>query len=304
VRAARREPPDKLEQVEVAGRDQVVAALAVEAEHLDRPPPDAGDRAQAPPGALVVGSAQVSAPGRDLVRGAAQRDRPPRGQVVALQQGGRGARDPRRRGEVAQARRRAPPAEAEHDAPLDRDGAREVDELLGDRPRERLERVGAAADPQPRPGAHGHADQRVAPEAVVEGPQVVVDPEGEAHAVDRLDGGVPVRGARAEQDLVAAGLRDAHDDRFVADVDEALEDAAATAQDAVRRPAGKAERPSRAHGLPDLGHAGGLYARGPTAAAAEPARCGIGAPRAAAAPDARYRSAAGTVGRTANRACG
>jgi len=112
VRAARREPPDELEQVEVAGGDEVVSALAVEAEHLDRPPPDARDRPQAPPGALVVGGAQVRAPRRDLVRGAAQRDRPARGEVEALEQGGRGARDPGGRGEVAQAGRGAPPAEA------------------------------------------------------------------------------------------------------------------------------------------------------------------------------------------------
>ena len=39
----------------------VVAALAVQREHLDRPAPDAGDRAQPPPAALVVGRAQVDA---------------------------------------------------------------------------------------------------------------------------------------------------------------------------------------------------------------------------------------------------
>jgi len=254
VRVARLQPRDELDEVEVAGRDEVVTALAVEAEHLDRPAPDARDRAQPPPAVLVVGGEQVRAARGDLARGAPQRERAAGGEVEALQQRRRRPRQGRGIRQVAQPRRGATAAETEDDPALDLDGPREFDELLGDGPRERLERVGPAVDPQPRPQAHRRPDERVAPEAVVERAQVVVDAEREAHPHDRLLRGGAVVRAGAEEDLVGGDLGDAHDRGLALDVDEPFEDPAVSPQDAVARAAGEAEDPARADGLADLGH--------------------------------------------------
>ena len=122
----------------------------MQGEHLDRPRADAGDRAQPRPAALVVGRAQVGAPGGDLARGPAQRQRAARGEVERLQaRRGRRPASVARRRQVAQPGARAASGPCvQHDPPLDRRGALELDQLLADRPRQRLERVGAPAHAQ------------------------------------------------------------------------------------------------------------------------------------------------------------
>ncbi len=87
----------------------------------------------------------------------------------------------------------------------------ELDELLADRPGQRLERVGTARRAQPRAAPQRRADQRVEPEALVERAQVVVDAEREAHPRDRLLGHAGVLGPGAEHDRVGARLRDSDD---------------------------------------------------------------------------------------------
>ena len=70
------EAADELEVAEVAGREPVVMPLPVVGEHLERPRADAGDRAQAAPAGHRVGGEEVDAAGRDLGRGAAEREGP------------------------------------------------------------------------------------------------------------------------------------------------------------------------------------------------------------------------------------
>jgi len=223
VRTAGGQAAGELGEVQVAGRELVVAALAVQREHLDRPAPDPGDRAQPAPAPLVVGGAQVHAAAGDLARGAAQRQRAAGGEVEALQQGGRRGGEAVGGGQVAQPGGGAPAAEPPHDPSLDRDRAVELDELLCDRPGQGLERVGPAVDAQPRPVAHRRADQRVRAEPLVERAQVVVEPEREAHPGDALLGLGAARRPGPEQHLVAGGLGDADDNRHAVDVHEALE---------------------------------------------------------------------------------
>src|SRR4051794_34828234 len=66
---------DELEVVQIAGRDHVVAALAVDGEDLDRPAPDRRDREQPPPGTLVVGALEVDPSRGDLPGDPHERDR-------------------------------------------------------------------------------------------------------------------------------------------------------------------------------------------------------------------------------------
>src|SRR5688572_27207954 len=54
MRRAGPQPALQLQEVQVARRQLVVAALAVQREHLQGPRPDPRDRAQTPPGTLVV----------------------------------------------------------------------------------------------------------------------------------------------------------------------------------------------------------------------------------------------------------
>jgi len=265
-RVAGQQAPDEPHVAEVGGGQLVVAALALERQHLDGPAADARDRAQPPPGAVVVGAAQVDAPGRDVARRVAQRQ----GTAVAEAAGlelGRGERGDRRRArDVAQPGACAARAVAPDDAPLDGRGAVELDELLADRPGQRLEGLGPAPDAQPRAGAHRAADERVAGEAGVELAQVVVDAEGEAQAPQRLVGRRARRRPGAEDHPVGGGLGGARDDALAADVEHALEDGPAAAQHAVAPAAGQAEGPGRADLGADLDHRdAALYAPAPTA---------------------------------------
>ena len=90
---------DELDVGQVAGGQDVVAALAVQREDRDRPGADAGDRAQPRPAALVVGGMEVDAARGDLARGLDQRQRPSRREVEGLQQ--RRRRRGERRGDWA-----------------------------------------------------------------------------------------------------------------------------------------------------------------------------------------------------------
>ena len=76
---------------------------------------------------------------------------------------------------------------------LDRDRALERDQLLGDRPGERLPRLGPPPHAQRRICAHRAADQRVVAEALVERPQVVVDAGARSASAAR-----PTRAASSE----------------------------------------------------------------------------------------------------------
>src|SRR5207302_7833742 len=79
---------------------------------------------------------------------------------------------------------RAAAAVAPCERALDAGGALRLDQLLGDRPGERLERLRAALRPDPRLASDDRAEQLIAPELRVERRQVVIEAEGEAHALD------------------------------------------------------------------------------------------------------------------------
>ena len=85
---------------------------------------------------------------------------------------------------------------AEDHPPLDGGRAAALDQLLGDRPGQGLPRLGAAPGTQPGLAPQDRAQQLVAPEALVEGRQVVVDAEGEAHPLDAGAGRVLARAPR------------------------------------------------------------------------------------------------------------
>src|SRR5438034_680777 len=78
------------------------------------------------------------------------------------------------------------------------------------------------------------ADERVEAEAVVERAQVVVDGDGEAHALDGFVGGVAVVGLRAEEDPVAGELAYADEGGLAFDAEQAREDLAAGAGQSVQ----------------------------------------------------------------------
>ena len=173
--AAAQPSPDEAQVDEIAGRELVVAALAVQGERLDRPAPDARDRQQAPPAALLVAGEQVQAAGGDLARRAQQRSGASGGEIEGLQPGGRDARQRRGGRQVAQTAVGAPPSEAGDDPPLDGGGTLGLDQLSADREGERLEGIGAPPDAQPRAAPNRRSDERIAGEAGMEVRQVVVD---------------------------------------------------------------------------------------------------------------------------------
>src|SRR5205814_657586 len=105
-------------------------------------------------------------------------------------------------GRVAQAGALAVPPPAPDDAALDRRRALGLDQLLADRPGQRLERLRAAPNAEVRAGANAAPEQRVEAEPLVEGPQVVVDRQSEAHPGDGLLGGRAVPGRGGEQDAL------------------------------------------------------------------------------------------------------
>jgi hypothetical protein len=100
--AAAEPPPHELRQPHVCGGQLVVAALAVQREHLYRPPSDSGDRAEPSPGSLVVGVVQIDPPARHLARSAHERQRTGAGKVERLQERRRGPGEHGGRREVSQ----------------------------------------------------------------------------------------------------------------------------------------------------------------------------------------------------------
>src|SRR5207245_3014290 len=154
---------DQLQVREVAGRQLVVAPLAVEGQLLERPRADPADRAEAHPGRLVVG--EVDPAGGHLAAGADQRAGAAGGEVARLELGLGAAGEHGGRRRIAEAPARALAAEAPGERALDPPGPLGLDELLGDRPRERLERLRAPLRADPGLAADHRAEQRIAPEA-------------------------------------------------------------------------------------------------------------------------------------------
>ena len=107
-------------------------------------------------------SRRSARPGGDLARGLGEQDRAPRREPAGLELGRGEPGDHRRGRHVAQAAR-ATRAVARDQAPLDPGGALAVDQLLGDRPGECLERLrppprtqpGAATDQRPEQSGRG-----------------------------------------------------------------------------------------------------------------------------------------------------
>ena len=134
--------------------------------------------------ASAAGSAGSARPGGHLLRALHHRDRASRGRGRSL----RVRRGPCRqrwcgmedrlvggtRPPCPSRRWSPPPAD---DPLLDLRGAGRLDELLGDRPRERLPRERPALRAEPRPSADCGADERIALELLVEGGQVVINGE-------------------------------------------------------------------------------------------------------------------------------
>ena len=140
-------PPHEFQVPDVPARQLVEAPLAGQGQHLERPVADAADRAEPAPPALVVAVVQVDAAARDLAGGANQRDRAP-GQIHRLEQ----RRRREHRGGRDHAYRLAGTGAQLADEPgAHCRGPRKLDQLLADRPGERLERVGLP--PTRRPGA-------------------------------------------------------------------------------------------------------------------------------------------------------
>ena len=92
---------------------------------------------------------------------------------------------------------------------------------------------GRAADPQPRIGPDRGADQRIKAEALVERPQVLVDPEGGAHPLDPPFGDLAAIGLGAEQHPVGAKLSHPDHHRLVAAVQQPVQDPAADPGDPI-----------------------------------------------------------------------
>ena len=156
---------------------------------------------------------------------------------------------------------------ATDDAALDASGADRLDQLVGDRPGQRLPRPGPSPRAKVRAPPQQRAEQRFAAKAAVEVGEVVVHAEGEAHPLDRdlelpaigpgarRGGAVQVRsGDRGglqrlgtEADRPRAGLPGVDGDRRPGDVEETGSDAPRAPQDAVAARGGQAEGRGRAH---------------------------------------------------------
>ena len=201
----------------------------------DRPLADAGDREQA---ALVVGRGVELSP-RDRERHAGERAR--------LRGGEAGGLEPRGVGQRVRQRRRpralgVPRAVAAGERPGDVAGALGVDQLLDDRPRQRLERLRLPQHAQLRARLHDAAEQRVRAVRAVERFEVVVEREHEAQPGERR-----LRrrlGARlGAQVHVLAAPRRLGQRELVPDADRAPHDVALDADQAARP--GRARRLAR-----------------------------------------------------------
>jgi hypothetical protein len=236
--AAAERPSDMLEQSEVAGGKLVVATLPVQRECLDRPWPDATDRVQAPPAALVIGIVQIDVPACNLTGNAHEQVGARLGEIEGMQASRGNGREHARRGHVAQltgAPLPTDPARPEltHDPPLDPGGALELDQLLADRPGERLKRLRTASHAQPRAASHGASDQRIVGELTNESCEIVIDTQREAHTFDPMLRRRPAARARPEQDELRATLGHPYVHGLPTVVQQPLEHPRATAQHAV-----------------------------------------------------------------------
>ena len=186
---AAQQPPDQLDERKIAGRELIHPALAAERQHLDGPGADAGNREQASPAALlpIAGGRrrQLDTCRRHLSRGADQRNSAAAREIKRLKLGRRRAgQDPRRRRIAQPARFVAPPQRTDHPT-LDRRGPLVLDQLLGDRPGERLERIRPAARPYRGVETDRRADQGIGAEPLDERTQVEIDPQRHPHPRDR-----------------------------------------------------------------------------------------------------------------------
>ena len=248
--------PTNLMQPEVAGRELVVAALAVERER-SRPstlrcpgsPAAVARRARARGRAGRRGRAATSraALRRAMARPAARsRLSSSAGAVPARRSGRWAGRAGRCAGSGARGGRRSAAGST---------NARVVSMSCS------VIAQASASNGSGRRRARSHgarrttgADERVGAEALVERPQVVVDAEREAHPRDRLLGVSAVSAHAPSTTASAAGWAARTIDGLAVDVQEALEHAAAPAQDAVGPAAGEAKDPWRADVPADLDH--------------------------------------------------
>ena len=213
ARVAGAQPPDELAQPEVAGGDLVEAALAVQREALDGPGADARQRAQPPPGPLVVGTRagrrgrarprarRGAASARGPARGRRTRAAPARSPASAAALGRSRSSVCRRRARPsARTIRRSIPAAREYSISCSQIAHASASNGSG-------RRVGRSHGVRRTTGA----DQRVVAEARVERREVVVDAEREAHALERRPRSAPFeRAPRADQDRPRDALRRAH----------------------------------------------------------------------------------------------
>jgi len=239
-----------------------VVALAVAGEHLQRPRPDAGNGAQAPPAGQRVAGEQVDAAGGHLGRDAPQGQRAVRREVHRGELGGRRARQRRGSRRVAQSGARAARSPRGDHAPLDRDRAVELDQLLGHGRGERLPRQRRAPRAQLRRGPHRAPDHGVVAKRVVERAQVLVDARGEAQATDAPHRvGLRAR-PRAEDDAVGCSLDDGDVHGRAVAVQQPLERRALAPQQPVGRAVPQAEGPRGPDFDAELGHACSTTGRG------------------------------------------
>ena len=141
----------------------------------------------------------------------------------------------------------APPERANH-APLDRRRPLILDQLLADRPRERLKGLRAAHHPQPRASAQRSPDQPIAGEATPELAEIVIHAECEAHSCDAVLRRLRRIRARPEPHPVDRRLIDAHEHRILAIVQQPFKHPPAPARHPVPTHArGKPERVRRAY---------------------------------------------------------
>lgn len=197
------QPPDQLQIREVTRRKLIEPSLPGKRKLGHGPAPDPRDRAQPSPPALVVRVVQVDAPGGNLAGGADERDRPRTRQAERFEPRRCLTRERLRARGIAHPAERAAASERRHQSPLDRRRPLGLDQLLADRPRQRLEWLRRAGRPQSGVGAHGPPDQGVGAEALVELTQVLVDSEREAHALDPPLRPPPIARLRAEQHAIA-----------------------------------------------------------------------------------------------------
>ena len=98
-------------------------------------------------------------------------------------------------------------AVAVRERPCDVAGALGVDQLLDDRPRQRLERLRLAQHAQLRARLHDPAEERVGTVGAMERLEVVVEREHEPQAFDRDARGVFGGGVGAQVDVIASPCR-------------------------------------------------------------------------------------------------